>query len=83
MPLGTEVWLVPGDIVLDGDPAPPNAKVHNFFGPLLWPASSQARILPITRIVDEAVRGGRLSWQFYRSIATRLVKIRFKNRWLF
>jgi len=23
MPLGTEVGLCPGDIVLDGDPAPP------------------------------------------------------------
>ena len=32
MPLGTEIGLIPGVIVLDGDPAPP------FFGPcLLWP----------------------------------------------
>jgi len=27
MPLGTEVGLGPGDIVLDGDPAPPLAKM--------------------------------------------------------
>jgi len=26
MPLGTEVELEPGDIVLDGDPAPPQIK---------------------------------------------------------
>jgi len=30
MPLGTEVGLGPGDIVLDGDPAPPP-----IFGPCL------------------------------------------------
>jgi len=32
MPLGTEVGLGPGNIVLDGDPAPPPPKVnaHNF-----------------------------------------------------
>jgi len=29
MPLGTEVGLGPGDIVLDGDPAPPPLKVHS------------------------------------------------------
>jgi len=28
MPLGTEVGLVPGDVVLDGDPAPPK-KEHS------------------------------------------------------
>jgi len=39
MPLGTEVGLGPGDIVLDGNPAPPR-KGHTpaLFGPcLLWP----------------------------------------------
>jgi len=28
MPLGTEVDLVPGDIILDGDPAPPRKGVQ-------------------------------------------------------
>jgi len=43
IPLGTEVGLSPGDIVLDGDPAPPPPKKnghspHPIFGPcLLWP----------------------------------------------
>ena len=43
MPIGrpTEVGLGPGDIVLDGDPAPPLRKGHSsppLFGPcLLWP----------------------------------------------
>jgi len=38
MPFGTEVGLGPGDIVLDGDPAPPK-KGHStlsLFGPYLW-----------------------------------------------
>ena len=40
MPLGMEVDLGPGDIVLDGDPAPPTerATAPPIFGPcLLWP----------------------------------------------
>jgi len=43
-PLGTEVGLGPGDIVLDGDPAPPPparkgaSSTLPVFGPcLLWP----------------------------------------------
>jgi len=44
MPLGMEVGLSPGHIVLDGDPAPPSQKGHSsppsLFGPcLLWPWS--------------------------------------------
>jgi len=36
MPLGTEVGLIPGDFMLDGDPAPPQ-KVGGapIFGPCL------------------------------------------------
>ena len=48
MPLGTEVGLGPGDIVLDGHPAPPTERdtaAPSLFGPLLWPPSPQARIL--------------------------------------
>jgi len=42
MKLGMQVGLGPGDIVLDGHPAPPAAKGHShprpIFGPyLLWP----------------------------------------------
>ena len=45
MPLGTEVGIGPGRIVLDGDPAPPHGKTGRgtaarppLFGPcLLWP----------------------------------------------
>jgi len=41
MPLGTELGLSLGDIVLDGDPAPTHGKGHSsppLFGPcLLWP----------------------------------------------
>jgi len=40
MPFGTQVCLDLGNIVLDGDPAPPSRKVAQppIFGPrLLWP----------------------------------------------
>jgi len=38
--LGTEAGLSPGDIVLDGDPAPPKGHSPPIFGPcLLWPKS--------------------------------------------
>jgi len=44
MPLGTEVDLGPGRIVLDGDPAPPPAKgaqqPPSWGACLLWPRSS-------------------------------------------
>ena len=45
-PLGTEVDLGPGHIVLDGDPAPPakGAQQPPPFGPcLLWPQSPIGR----------------------------------------
>jgi len=45
--LGTQVRLGSGDIVLDGDPAPPPRKGTQqppTFRPLLWSASPQARI---------------------------------------
>jgi len=52
MPLGTEVYLSPGHIVLAGDPAPPAAKGVQqppLFGPcLLWlrsPISATAELL--------------------------------------
>jgi len=38
MPLIMEAVLGPGDIVWDGDPAPPKRGTHPIFGPcLLWP----------------------------------------------
>jgi len=39
MPHGTEIWLAPDHIVLDGDPAPPSKWAQPpIFGPcLLWP----------------------------------------------
>jgi len=41
MPVGTEVDLGPGDIVLNGDPAPPSPKKGAqppiFYPRLLWP----------------------------------------------
>jgi len=96
MPLGTEVGLGPGDIVLDGDPAPPPAErstaAASFWPTLLWFSTRLHRqfskLLVGTRgsvavenvpriavqllIVDSAMHVGRLSWQSYRIIATRL-----------
>jgi len=39
MPLGREVGFGPGDVVLDGDPAPPRGTASNFrpMSVLLWP----------------------------------------------
>ena len=53
MPLGTEVGLDPGHILLDGDPAPP------FFGTcLLWPNGRPSELLLNTffLLVQAAVR---------------------------
>jgi len=53
IPLGTEVRLGPGDIVLDGDPAPSRkgAQQSSTFRPTAL-AGIPPRILPITRTVD-------------------------------
>jgi len=42
MKLGTDIELGPGDVVLDGDPAPPQSGTvsHNF-----WPMSVVAKLL--------------------------------------
>jgi len=47
MPLGREVVLGPGDIVLDGDPAiPKSGTAHPIFGPcLLWPNGRPSQLL--------------------------------------
>jgi len=43
MPLGTDVGLSPGNIVLDGDPAAPSSKrgeaASHFLARVLWPNS--------------------------------------------
>jgi len=49
MALGTDVGLGPGQIVLDGDPAPPPEKKRTqppIFGPcLLWPNDRPSQLL--------------------------------------
>jgi len=50
MPLGREVGLGPGLIVLDGDLAPPPAKEHSppIFGRcLLWPNGCPSQLLAL------------------------------------
>jgi len=50
MPLGMEIGIGPGHIVLDGDPAPPHGKGHGsspLFGAcLLWPNGRPPRKMP-------------------------------------
>ena len=53
MALGKEVGLGPGDIVLDGDPTPPEkrAQPHPIFGPcLLWPNGWRMKMLLGTEV---------------------------------
>jgi len=56
MPLGTEVGLGSGDIVLDGDPAPPTEKLHSsppLFIPCLFRRMSiVAKRLPISATAE-------------------------------
>jgi len=50
--LGTEVGLVSGDIVLDGDPVPPEGVQPPIFGPcLLWMNAARWRKLQDGRVV--------------------------------
>ena len=54
MPFGTQVCLDLGNIVLDGDPAPPSRKVAQppIFGPrLLWPNGWMDQV-PLCKEVD-------------------------------
>jgi len=50
MPLGTEVGLGPGDIVLDGDPAPPWKGAQQL--PTFRPMSIVAKRLPISATAE-------------------------------
>jgi len=52
MLLGKEVGLGPGDIVLDGDPAPPHGKGHSSPCPIFWPMSIVAKRSPISAIAE-------------------------------
>ena len=50
MPLGTEVGLDPGYIVLDGDPAPPQKGAQQ--PPTFWPMSIVAKRSPTSATAD-------------------------------
>jgi len=53
MPLGTEVGLSPGDIVLDGDPAPlPPRKGARTAAPIFRPMSIVAKRSPISATAE-------------------------------
>jgi len=52
MPLGMEVGLGPGDIVLDGDPAPPRKGAQQRSRPTCWPMSIVAKRSPISATAD-------------------------------
>jgi len=50
VPLGTEVGLGPGDVMLDGDPAPPWKGAQQ--PPTFWPMSIVAKRSPISATVE-------------------------------
>ena len=50
MPLGTEVGLGPGDIVLDGDPSPPMER--GTAAPSFWPLSIVAKRSPVSATAE-------------------------------
>jgi len=55
IPLGTEVGLGPGDIVLDGCPAPPKGSRPPILGPcLLWPNGRPSQLLLSRALVQVA-----------------------------
>jgi len=54
MPFGTEVDLGPGDIVLDGDPAPPKGGTAP--PPTFWPMSIVAKRSPISATAELLLR---------------------------
>jgi len=65
MKLGMEVGLVPGDIVLDWDPAPPPAQKRDSF----WPMSVVAKRSPISA-TTEHLFGFRWEYNFGCIIAS-------------
>ena len=52
MPLGVEVDLGPGHIVLDGDQAPPHGKAHSTAAPTFQPVSIVAKWSPISATAE-------------------------------
>jgi len=52
MPLGTEICLDPGDIVLDGDPAPPRKGAQQQPPPNFRPMSIAAERSPVSVTVE-------------------------------
>ena len=73
MPLGREVDLDPGHIVLDGDPAPPG-KGHQppLFGPcLLWPNGRPFQLLlsivGLTVVIVTDIQTDRQRYSVYRN----------------
>jgi len=71
MPLGTEVGLGPGYIVLDGDPDPLKGAQPPVFGPgLLWPNGRPSLLLLSTCIVrlHLTIVTDRVAWSVCRSV---------------
>jgi len=52
VPVGTEVGLGPGHIVLDGDTAPPSLKKGHYRPPTFWPKSIVAKPSPVSATAE-------------------------------
>jgi len=62
MPLGTELGLNPGDIVLDWDPAPPHGKGHSSLSPPLSKFTDAAYKLRPMSIVTKRWMDQDVTW---------------------
>ena len=67
MQLGTKyIGLGPGDIVLDGDPAPPKERGHSSYSPTFRPMSIVAKRSPSQQLLSSCEICERTDRQTYR-----------------
>jgi len=67
MPIGTAVGLGPGDIVLDGDPAPPEER--GTAAPGFWQMSIVAKWSPISATVNSCFSKIEVVWSICSNYA--------------
>jgi len=78
MPLGMEVGLSPGDIVLDGDPSPPTERAMSVVAKWL-PISATAKLLFVLFEENSLVNGQvgiPYLWHFLRALITSISHFR-------
>ena len=85
MPLGTEVGLGPGDIVLDGDPAPPRKGAQP--APTFRPVSIMAKRSPISATAELLLKVVRqfntLAYHFVKWYTSGQMAYRLRRHWIY